>query len=331
MEYGVVKMHHRGSGFFQSEVECLSKVVLATQYYKKARSGQVGNRGHLYKGRIWGSRQLRRAFILLTILRTKLPLETPFLLSQQMSHSLPLLCSASSLLPLLQLFLSPGLPFPLSLCFACSSRPFLPNSPPAVSTSLHQASALGNYSQPRIFHKIFCGCWVWTSLRGSWELAKLDFAQSSGREEGGSSWSLEGGEQLDPSTLGVGGGGLFLAAGSWQAWPGLSLQGGQWATEAGRRVNDSGQKQGDRGCPPPTLTGRKSFQGELFVRLPARPGELLLQPTGFGSLRFHFLLSLGILFYFLFNFFSDPLVVYCSILFSLDVFVLFCKNLLVDF
>ena len=70
MEYGVVKMHHRGSGFPQSEVECLSKVVLATQYYKKARSGQVGNRGHPYKGRIWGSRQLRRAFILLTILRT---------------------------------------------------------------------------------------------------------------------------------------------------------------------------------------------------------------------------------------------------------------------
>lgn len=70
MEYGVVKMHHRGSGFPQSEVECLSKVVLATQYYKKARSGQMGNRGHLYKGRIWGSRQLRRAFILLTILRT---------------------------------------------------------------------------------------------------------------------------------------------------------------------------------------------------------------------------------------------------------------------
>ena len=69
MEYGVVKMYHRGSGFLQSEVECLSKVV-ATQYYKKARSGQVGNRGHLYKGRIWGSRQLRRAFILLTILRT---------------------------------------------------------------------------------------------------------------------------------------------------------------------------------------------------------------------------------------------------------------------
>lgn len=69
MEYGVVKMYHRGSGFLQSEVECLSK-VMATQYYKKARSGQVGNRGHLYKGRIWGSRQLRRAFILLTILRT---------------------------------------------------------------------------------------------------------------------------------------------------------------------------------------------------------------------------------------------------------------------
>lgn len=70
----------------------------------------------------------------------------------------------------------------------------------------------------------------------------------------------------------MGGGGLFLATGSWQAWPGLRLQGGQWSTEAGRRVNDSSQEQGDRGCPPPMLTGRKSFQGELFVRLPARPG-----------------------------------------------------------
>ena len=40
--YGVVKTHHGGSGFLQSEVEHLSKVVLATQYYKKARSGQGG-------------------------------------------------------------------------------------------------------------------------------------------------------------------------------------------------------------------------------------------------------------------------------------------------
>lgn len=88
----------------------------------------------------------------------ELPLKTPFLLSQQTPHSLPLLCSASPLLPRLLLSLSPGLPFPLSLCLACSSRPFLPNPPQAVSTRLHQASALGNYSQPRIFHKIFCGC-----------------------------------------------------------------------------------------------------------------------------------------------------------------------------
>ena len=72
----VVKMHLRGSGFLQSEVECLSKVFLASQYYRKARSGQVGNGGH-HKGKIWGSRQLRRAFILLTILRTCSSVSSP--------------------------------------------------------------------------------------------------------------------------------------------------------------------------------------------------------------------------------------------------------------